>query len=107
MFIVTAKTKYIVRSSFKDFLRGLVVFAVLVVAFEVTVSFIPDTIVADVAQQGGMKLKNDRAFNPGDLDVVILGDCFFFAGRFPVSSVAPMVQSDGVVFFFMVLCCLG
>ena len=70
-------------SSFKDFLRGLVVFAVLVVAFEVTVSFIPDTIVADVAQQGGMKLKNDRAFNPGDLDVVILGDCFFFAGINP------------------------
>ena len=27
---------------------------------------------------GGMKIKNERALNPGDLDVVILGDCFFF-----------------------------
>lgn len=70
-------------SSFKTFLQGLAVFAVLVIIFEGAVMSIPEEIVVDVAQQSGMRIKNDRAFNPGDLDVVILGDCFFFAGVNP------------------------
>ncbi len=70
-------------SSFKNFLRGLAVFAVLVIVFETMVSLIPDEIGADVVLLGGMKIKNERALNPGDLDVVILGDCFFFGGVNP------------------------
>lgn len=70
-------------SNFRKFLHGLAVFAVLVVVFEGLVMMIPDKIVADVAQQSGMELKNERALAPGNLDAVILGDCFFFAGVNP------------------------
>lgn len=70
-------------SSFDQFRSGLAVFALLVIIFEGLVMLIPDKIVTDAAQQGGMELKNERALAPGRLDAVILGDCFFFAGVNP------------------------
>jgi hypothetical protein len=70
-------------SSFKNFLFGLGIFLVLVFVLEVIVSRIPDEIVADVAEQCGMRYKNEKSLNPGELDALILGDCFFFAGVNP------------------------
>lgn len=70
--------------SFSNFLRGLIFFVVLVIIFEGVVSYIPDEMVADVAQQSGMRIKNEQSLKPSEVwDILILGDCFFFAGVNP------------------------
>lgn len=69
--------------SLKNFSRALVLFLVLVACFEVGVTFIPEELSADVVQNAGMRIKDDRALNSEPLDAVILGDSFFFAGVMP------------------------
>lgn len=69
--------------NFDNFTRALKIFVVLVLCFEAGVSFIPEELSADVGMNMGMEIKNKRSLDPGKMDVVVLGDCFFFAGTIP------------------------